>query len=123
MKRSSIRRSRRHPVSSDRGISTKEGKEQKFFGSRGNDSFFQPAGPIQRAAEEETVHRAAEGTEKEKEKEKVARAAEPEKKEEKMQRAAEPEKKEEEKVQRAAEPEKKEEEKVQKKDSGTGGGT
>lgn len=107
---------------------TKEGKEQKFFGSEGSEPFFQPAAPIQRAGagpEDESIHRAAEGPEKEKEKEKVSRAAEPEKKEEKMQRAAEPEKKEEEKVQRAAEPEKKEEEKVQKKDSGDGsdGGT
>src|SRR5215467_10989006 len=124
MKKSISRRLRRPRSSHDMARPTKEGKEPKFFGSEGSEPFFQPTTPIQRTAEDETIHRAAEGPEKEKEKEKVARAAEPEKKEEKMQRAAEPEKKkEEEKVQRAAEPEKKEEkEKVQKKDSGDGGG-
>src|SRR5689334_17614002 len=104
MKKSISRRFRRSPS---------KGKEQKFFGPEGSEPFFQPAG-IQRSADDETVHRAAEmPPEKEKEKEK-----------EKVNRAAEPEKKEEEKnIQRAAEPEKKEEEKIQKKDDGTGAGT
>jgi hypothetical protein len=123
MKKSKIRRFRRS-TSGDIAKSTKEGKEQKFFGSESSEPFFQPAAPIPRSAEDETIHRAAEmGPEKEKEK--VNRAAEPEKKEEekKAQRAAEPEKKEEDKVPRAAEPEKKEEEKIQKKDSDAGAGT
>src|SRR5437764_198793 len=95
MKKSITRRFRRSRSTHDPAGPTKEGKEQKFFGSRGNDSFFQPGASIQRSAEDETIHRAPEmGAEKEKEK-----------------------------VQRAAEQEKKEEEKIQKKDSDAGGGT
>jgi hypothetical protein len=117
MKKSNARRFRRSTSSRDLGKS-KEGKEQKFFGSEGHDPFFQPTASIQRAGDterkEEKINRAAD--EKEKEKDKVQRAAEPEKKEEeKVHRAAEPEKKEEEKVKR--QPEKKEEEKIHKKES------